>query len=286
MKEVPVILKNVRTDLDSFTKNEIPVFYQSVTENFKIDQNDSDQLLKTVSETFLKKFSTTFNTSELVTDLRKDSDTIINLVTSSNSTVVPPELVKEIQKNFDFDSQINQIFKEINDELNSIKIDLSKFSDSSSMIVDKAKEFIESTNTSELFTEIEDDVTKAVNNYYSYFYYTLIIVSVFFLFLFLLYATGLAGICARRTNLARKQCCHRTTLARMMLAGIGFFFIFSWLFLIFSVTMSVPGVFVRHLVCKPLIEIENNQLFQVDLDKLIFRYAFNFYFTMFCNFRV
>ncbi len=265
MKQLPKVIKNVSSDLNTFINEEIPIFYQSITTNFKVDKNESDNLLREVTDTFLEKLSRTFNASEMVLNLRSDSERILELVKQANASEV---LADDIKTGFDIDTLLNEAVNALKGEIDQVDFDLSKFSEDSGSIIDGIKEAVQEFNSSTYITQmlpqIEDDITNVLINYYQYFYYTLLVVSVFVLFLFLLYATGLVGICARRTNLSKRQCCHRTTMARIMLAGVGFFFIFSWLLLVFSITMLVPGIFARQLVCKPAIEIENNQLFKVN----------------------
>ncbi len=87
--------------------------------------------------------------------------------------------------------------------------------------------------------------------------------SVFMLFLYILFGIGLTGICARRTKISIRQSCHRSSLARMMMSGVGFYFIFGWIILLLSTILIIPGIGLRHLGCKPAIELEKNDIFLV-----------------------
>lgn len=109
-------------------------------------------------------------------------------------------------------------------------------------------------------------------------YFSLTVISVFILFLFLIFGTGLAGICARRRQFSIKKTCHRGMLSKILLSGTAFFYLFSWIIILFSVTLYVPGISFRQFICKPAIDIENNQLVQVIL---IISENINFYYQPF-----
>jgi hypothetical protein len=86
---------------------------------------------------------------------------------------------------------------------------------------------------------------------------------VFVLLLFVLFSLGLAGMCSRRMHNSYKQTCHRGKSARFFLTAIALFFLFSWVLIIVATVLYIPGIMVRQAICKPLIELEDNQLFVV-----------------------
>lgn len=90
-------------------------------------------------------------------------------------------------------------------------------------------------------------------------------VNVAILFLFLLYSIGTVGICARRSSPKRRNCCDRTTHAKLLLSGVGFFVLFSFLILILAIALLVPGILFRQVICTPVIEIENSKLYTNNL---------------------
>ncbi len=101
-------------------------------------------------------------------------------------------------------------------------------------------------------------------------------VNVIILFIFLLYSMGTIGICARRSSPKKKKCCDRTTHAKLLLSAVGFFILFGLLFLFAAIALLVPGILLRQVVCKPVIEIENSELYrrlQPELKDLIFKSA-------------
>jgi hypothetical protein len=60
-----------------------------------------------------------------------------------------------------------------------------------------------------------------------------------------------------------KQTCHRGKSARFFIAATALLFLFSWVLVIVSVALYIPGILARQGICKPLIELEDNQLFVV-----------------------
>jgi hypothetical protein len=88
---------------------------------------------------------------------------------------------------------------------------------------------------------------------------------VFILLLFVLFSLGLAGMCSRRMHNSFKQSCHRGKSAKFFLAAIGLFYLFSWTLVIVGVVLYVPGITARQGICKPLIELEDNPLFMVQI---------------------
>lgn len=113
-----------------------------------------------------------------------------------------------------------------------------------------------------------------IPRYYDYFYFIIMGISGFMLLLFILYSFGLAGMCARRTHHNYKQTCHRGVSANFLLSGVGFYFIFSWAILIVCICLYVPGIFARHGVCVPAIQMENNELFNVGLFYFLFKCSY------------
>lgn len=97
--------------------------------------------------------------------------------------------------------------------------------------------------------------------YYDYFYFIIMGICAFMLIMFILYTFGLAGMCARRTHHNYKQTCHRGVSANFLLAGVGFYFLFSWIILIVCIILFVPGILTRHGVCSPATQLEKNELF-------------------------
>jgi cytochrome c biogenesis factor len=88
-------------------------------------------------------------------------------------------------------------------------------------------------------------------------------VCLFILFLFVLFSSGLSGVCARRKHKNIKQSCHRGVSANFLMSGVVFYFLFSWLLVLIAITIFVPGILIRQFACKPLIELDNNKLFDV-----------------------
>ena len=87
--------------------------------------------------------------------------------------------------------------------------------------------------------------------------------SILMLALFFLYGLGLAGMFTRRTHNNYSQTCHRGISANFFLSAVGLFFIFSIVIAIACMTLSIPGTVLRRLACKPVIELEQNEVFQV-----------------------
>ena len=90
-------------------------------------------------------------------------------------------------------------------------------------------------------------------------------ICLFILFLFVLYGSGMGGIFARRRHKNIKQSCHRGVSANFLMCGVYFYFMFSWIAVFISILLFVPGISIRHLLCKPFIELDNNQIFKVYL---------------------
>ena len=86
-------------------------------------------------------------------------------------------------------------------------------------------------------------------------------VSIFVLIMFCFNSIGLAGMCSGRMHNTYNQTCHRGISANFFMTAVGLFFIFSWALILVCIFLYVPGVMLRHTVCKPLIELEDNQLF-------------------------
>ena len=95
-------------------------------------------------------------------------------------------------------------------------------------------------------------------------------VSAFMLFLFIMYAFGLAGMCARRKHKNYKQACHRGTSSNFLMASTGFYFLFSWLIVLICIVLYVPGITIRHLACKPAIELDSNEVVKVRFNLIFF----------------
>ena len=90
-------------------------------------------------------------------------------------------------------------------------------------------------------------------------------VCLFILLLFILFSSGLSGVCARRKHKNIKQSCHRGVSANFLMSGVTFFYLFSWLLVLIAILLFVPGILMRQFACKPLIELENNKIFEVSL---------------------
>lgn len=89
------------------------------------------------------------------------------------------------------------------------------------------------------------------------------IACIFVLTLFLLFSLGLAGMCSRRKHSGYKQTCHRGLSAKCFLAAVGLFFLFAFIFILMGVILFIVGISARHMVCKPLIELEDDPVFVV-----------------------
>ena len=87
--------------------------------------------------------------------------------------------------------------------------------------------------------------------------------SAFMLLLFLIYSFGLSGMCARRTHQNYKQTCHRGVSANCLLTGVSFYFIFSWVILVVCLVLYIPGILSRHLICSPVIELDDSKVISV-----------------------
>ena len=107
----------------------------------------------------------------------------------------------------------------------------------------------------------ESSAVKTYLTYYKYFYYSIMGVSAFMLFMFVMYAFGLAGMCARRKHENFKQTCHRGTSANFLLASSGFYFLSMWVLVVICMAFYLPGITVRHLACKPALQLEESDVF-------------------------
>ena len=146
--------------------------------------------------------------------------------------------------------------------VNQVNQKLEEFKSITDQYSTDLEAFAHKLNTS-VQSFINDPQTKVYSNYYAIFYYVVLGVSTFMLFLFLMYAFGLAGMCARRKHANYKQCCHRGTSANFLLASAGFYFLFTWIIIIVCIVFYVPGVTVRQFACKPAMELEQNTIFNV-----------------------
>lgn len=81
--------------------------------------------------------------------------------------------------------------------------------------------------------------------------------------LFLLFSLGLAGIFCNRKQNNYHQTCHRGMSSNLLLAAVGLFFIFAIILAAASVSLSLFGIFARQLVCKPSIDLNQNEAFRV-----------------------
>lgn len=255
VQRLPKVLGKLRSDINEFNDNEMPVFYASIITNLKLNEIEKNNLINEITEKNLNEFFEVVNESDLFKSLKNDINTIKGLAFRSKTLEVLANQTNDI----DLDIYINKYKDQLKEQIKNINLD--KFSESINSTVDSIKQM-----ANKGLEILNEDITPKVNKYwsifsiyYDYFYFSLMVISVFILFLFLIYAFGLAGICARRSQ---AQCCERSKLARLLLSGVVFFFLFSWLILIFSVTLYVPGVTFRHLICKPAIELENNQIVQ------------------------
>lgn len=154
-----------------------------------------------------------------------------------------------------WNGQKKNLLKQVNQNLQEFKSITDQYSTG-------LEAFAHKLNTS-VQSFISDPQTKVYSNYYAIFYYVVLGVSTFMLFLFLMYAFGLAGMCARRKHANYKQCCHRGTSANFLLASAGFYFLFTWIIIIVCIIFYVPGVTVRQFACKPAMELEQNTIFNV-----------------------
>ena len=123
-----------------------------------------------------------------------------------------------------WNGQKKNLLKQVNQNLQEFKSITDQYSTG-------LEAFAHKLNTS-VQSFISDPQTKVYSNYYAIFYYVVLGVSTFMLFLFLMYAFGLAGMCARRKHANYKQCCHRGTSANFLLASAGFYFLFTWIIII------------------------------------------------------
>ena len=92
----------------------------------------------------------------------------------------------------------------------------------------------------------------------SYRYFILMGVSVFMLLWFILYSTGLAGLCARRANETLSQFFHRGVSANLLMTGVGFFFLFSSILVAICIILFTPGIITRQFISRPLIYSHDN----------------------------
>ena len=82
--------------------------------------------------------------------------------------------------------------------------------------------------------------------------------------LFLLFSLGLAGIFCNRKQNNYHQSCHRGIASNLLLAAVGLFFIFAITMAVSAAVLSIFGIFGRQLVCKPAIDLNQNEAFQVN----------------------
>ena len=101
------------------------------------------------------------------------------------------------------------------------------------------------------------------SNYYKYFYGAIMGVNVFMLCLFLMYSLGIAGMCCRRKQSNYKQCGDRGTTANFLLAAAGLYFLLAWFLIIVCIGFFLPGIALRQFACKPALELESNELFNM-----------------------
>jgi len=258
INSMPSLLNSTFEDVKSFNENEMAEFFKVMSNNIEALGDRVGELKNDTTELFRRSFVITLMNSKMISDYNTTIEHIKqnvdeNLRESLNNLFSINTLIDNVPSNTEnnvFLTSFDKIFSSFS--LNSQNY-LNKIQNSSSFVLNTISDQILPTYPKYL-------------KYYDYCYFTLMVVSVFMLFLFVLYAIGLTGICARRTQQHMKQSCHRSSLARLMLSGVGFYFIFSWLLLIVSVTLFVPGIAFRHMVCKPAIEIENNQIYQTILD--------------------
>lgn len=288
IKEVPKVFGNIKSDLIEFNQNEMPTFYESVIQNFKLERNDTSDLIRNVSVIFMDKYSSVLNDSLLITKLKSEVQKLIDLAVK-----VDQKIADKLKKEFNIDSALNETVSAMENVFGQIDLDKieSGFSDTISSKVDIIRNLTEkyvkqldgiigiNGTQVDMFGAAVKKIDKVIwlsAQYYQYFYYTLLAVCVFVLFLFFLYSTGLVGILARRTSSFKSQCCHRTIHSRLIMSGVGFFFLFSWILMILAITLYIPGIAMRHMVCKPAIEIENNQFAKSMVPEFEAKYDFNY----------
>lgn len=259
VKNIDVVLKNINEDLNKVNNDNMIIFYESISTNLKIEKNESSILITDISEKFIESFSNVLLESNLIATLKDDVQNITTLAQVSDH---PDLIVETIQKDLNTSQIITDLMAKIKQKLEEIDSDID-FPLSDDMvenlksIVDTNVDYFNKT----LAPKIEDFL-KNYLSYYDYFYVGLIIISVFFLILFLTYSLGLLGVCARKSRLNHKPSCQRRCHAGLIITGITLFFIFAGLVLVLALTLYVPGIIMRHGVCKLAIEIETNQLYK------------------------
>lgn len=260
---IPEVLSKLRKDLNFYNDEEMPKFYNSIATNLKFDKNETNDIRSDIVENYVNNYMVTLKDTAILKEIRSKMDSI-----KESAALLFKDDINELenfQEIFSLDATLEGfnrfLLNEIETRNSNINLNLSR---PVNVTVSMVK-----SNIDIMMKYINDDVTPKANSfwklfqvYYDYVYFSLTVICVFILFLFLIFGTGLAGICARRAQFSIKRTCHRGVLSRLLLSGCGFFFLFSWIILLFSVTLYVPGVSFRQFICKPAIEIENNQLVQ------------------------
>lgn len=279
----------LKTNLNEFKKIEsekLPIFIKNVEKNVKTIENDTSKIitssLERLTQLYLKSMLIDMESLENLDKQFTDATKELRFNLTTNDTV---NLI-EAFKSFSNDNQKRTIDKFL-DEINSNNSALN-FLNGDLSIENQIKKLVENSNIDSSFNKkLEDIVTtslkllqKTIDNttdqyvseknlvyverfekYYEFLYIALIGICLFVLFLFILFSIGMVGICARRKHKNIKQTCHRGVSANLLCSGAVFYFLFAWTFIIASICLFVPGITFRHFICKPLIELDQNNIF-------------------------
>jgi len=264
------------------------------TKDRKQLQTQLDSILKASVDLFAKDFSNKMinETEENDRKLTKTEIKRQHTDLTSEETKKTAEDFKALSSQIGFDANLlDEFFKKINDKnpdspfnmVISFSLEtliISNFGEQMKSISDELGKVLNAMTSQIPSEKLIQNMTKplyeksyseqftSINNFYRYFYMSLMSLCLFVLFLFVLFGSGMGGICARRKHKNIKQSCHRGVSASFLMCGVSFYFLFSWIAVITAVILFVPGISIRHLVCKPLIELDNNQLFKNAIDAL------------------
>lgn len=291
----PNALKSSVRDLNGFLGSDVPHFFNRTDQQIDMIKADVSRLFddsivafvsskKPVKE-FLSEFNTTlapklkdlsdsFNRivpyleivegfakifdnaefNELVSNLR--SEQVLNEMLNTTSILNLNTILSSLSNSKLWESEKNEIINDlVTQKLNTIKSQLHSVSDT---VKSFNKAHFQSPEKSLANLDL-----KGLLHVYDYFYYVILAVSVFMLVIFLMHSCGLAGMCARRKHQNYKQCCHRGISANFLLASSSFYFLFAWVLIIVCIALYLPGMTVRQFACKPLIDLEHNDIFNV-----------------------
>lgn len=271
-------------------KSQIPQFVNK-TQHFQVEfDNEINFILKESFDRLAKVPDTIFNKPEDLDQINKLKDEIKRL-----HEILTSENTKNLFSKYEqFSDRLKTFFKELKNKdailslsietemknqlpINEVSSKLKPFSDSIFSMIKSFSEAHQPNQNIQVTSKTPSsdetyEIFNTINNYYKYFYMVLMSICLFILFLFVLYGSGMGGICARRKHKNIKQSCHRGVSANFLMCGVYFYFMFSWIAVLISIILFVPGISVRHLVCKPLIELDNNQIF-----KNVFKASVNAY---------